>query len=411
MMADLRPHHAPLSLAGFVGLLASAMALNSAALSIVIPSMPGIGAAFDVADPNAPQAILSIYLIGFGLGQPFVGVLGDRWGRKPILLGGLAIFAIATWICARSPDLLTLLIARFVQGFASASPRVIGLASIRDCYAGRTMARVTSLTMMVFMIVPVVAPSVGQLLVVVGSWRSTFDLMAVGAVVVVVLCAVWLPETLPRHNRRMITWSVLSRSIRGIVGCRQTIGYTLAAGAFYGAVLGFMNSSEQILVETLGLGKWYTLALMAVSACVCLAALFNARVVERLGMRKLTHGAACLYLGISAVMVTLAIYDVLSVAVFLALISGAFVLMGVVFANFNALAMEPQVEVAGMASALVGAVSIILGATIGHVVGQAYDGTIVPLAFGFLFCASVTLTIVIITERGKLFGADVVISS
>jgi len=400
--ADAPSRHAPLSMTQFVGLIAALMALNALAIDIMLPALPDFARAFRLTDPNAAQTVITTYLIGFGLGQLVMGVLSDRFGRRPILLGGLLVYGLAAAAAAIAPDMTALLIARFIQGLGSAAPRVVGVAAVRDCYGGRSMARVMSLVMMVFMAMPVLAPSIGQLILLVATWHVIFALLAVYASIMAFLCWRHLPETLRPEWRRAIRLGPIREACLSIFGSRQTVGYMLASGAFFSALLGFVNSAQQLLGEVMGLGDWFPLGFALLAGSIAVSSFVNSRLVERLGMRVLGHSATLAFMAIALTMLTLALAGWLTVWTFMPLQTMAMLLVGLVFANFNAMAMEPQKNVAGIASSLIGAVTILIGASGGFVIGQAFDGTPTPLALGFTVSAVATLVVLLVTERGRL---------
>lgn len=394
--------HAPLGFAAFVGLMAALMAMNALAIDIMLPGLPAIQAAFGLTDPNQAQTVITAYLLGFGLGQLGAGVLADRYGRKPVLLGGVVLYGIAAVACLAAPAMSTLLIARFAQGLASAAPRVVAVAAVRDCYGGRRMAQVMSLVMMVFMAMPVLAPSIGQVVLLVSSWHAVFGLLAVYALVIFLICWRGLPETLHPEWRRPISAERVMDGLGSIFGSRQTVGYMLSAGTFFGAMFGFINSAEQVLVEVMGLGRWFTVVFALTASSIAVASFINSRLVERLGMRVLSHSAAIIFLGVALMMIGLDMAGLLTAWVFVPLLTAAMLFVGLIFANFNALAMEPQQHVAGIASSIVGAATVLIGAGNGYLIGQAFDGTARPLAIGFAISAGLTLAILLVTERGRL---------
>lgn len=396
------PLHAPLGFTAFVSLLAALMALNALAVDIMLPGLPDIQRAFSLDDPNYAQTVITAYLGGFGLGHLAVGILSDRYGRKPVLLAGLSVYGVAAFACLLAPDMTTLLTARVLMGLGAAAPRVVSVAVVRDCYGGREMARVMSLIMMVFMAMPIVAPSIGQLILLAASWHAVFALLTIYAVVLSVLCSKALPETLPRERRRPIEVQVILAALRSIFGARATVGYALAAGAFLGALFGFINSAQQILGEAMGLGPWFPAVFAATALGIALSSYVNSRIVERLGMRVLSHSATILFLALSLLLLTLETTGVMTPYLFLPLLTLAMLLVGMVFSNFNALAMEPQQHVAGIASSIVGAITILLAAGMGYLIGQGYDGTVRPLVVGFCLSAALALVILLVTERGRL---------
>jgi DHA1 family bicyclomycin/chloramphenicol resistance-like MFS transporter len=386
----------------FVAMVAALMALNALAIDIMLPGLPDIGQALGVSDENRRQTILSAYLSAFGVGQLLVGTVSDRFGRKPVLLCGLALYIVAAAICAAAPSFEALLIARGLQGLASAAPRVVVTAVVRDCYGGRRMASVMSLAMMAFIAVPVFAPSIGQLVLLFGSWREIFGLLTIYGLVMAVWTWRRLPETLPAERRRPASLAGIAFNVRKVLTTRQTLGYALATGMMFGANFGFIVSAQQIFTDVFGLGVYFPLAFAAVALTMALSSFINSRLVGRLGMRRISHAAVALFTALSGSLLGLALFGALKLWVFMLLVAGIMFLLGMVFSNFNALAMEPQASVAGTASSLIGSITTVMAALLGYVTGQAYDGTAVPLATAYLSLGLATLMIILVTERGRL---------
>jgi DHA1 family bicyclomycin/chloramphenicol resistance-like MFS transporter len=387
----------------FVGMVAGLMALNALAVDIMLPALQDIGAALDVADENNRQGVLSAYLLGFGAGQLFIGSVSDRFGRKPVLFWGLVFYVITAVFCTVAPSFEALLAARALQGVASAAPRVITTSVVRDCYDGRQMARVMSLAMMVFIAVPVLAPSVGQLVILFAPWRVIFVLLTVYGLAMLLWTVLRLPETLPADRRRPIAPGAILKAFREVLTTRQTLGYALAGGMMFGAMFGFLLSAQQVFTQIFSLGPSFPLAFAAVALMISLSSFLNSRLVGRLGMRFIAHSAVVVFTALSAIMALLASLDALSFAPFMILLGGVMFLVGLIFSNFNALAMEPHGHLAGTASSVIGSVTTLVAAAIGTVVGQAYDGTLMPLSMGYLGFGLASLAIIAATERGRLF--------
>jgi MFS transporter, DHA1 family, multidrug resistance protein len=395
--------HAPLSLGTFVALLAGLMALNALATDIMLPAFPDIAADLGPVSVTDVQAVITAYMMGFALSQLFMGFLSDRYGRRPVLLGGLAVYTAASVYTAVVGDFSHLLIARFLQGMGSGAPRVIGTASVRDCYDGRRMARVMSLTMTIFMAAPVLAPSIGQVILLFASWRWVMASIAIYGAVLFVICLRSFPETLPVEHRRSISPAAIASAIKSVLGSRQTVGYTLAAGTFFGALFGFIGQAQQIMVGVYGLGVWFPIAFAVMALAMSASSFINSTLVERFGMRLLSHAAVTLYCATTGLMYMLAQLDMLGFWAFAAIHTANMLLVGLVFSNFNALAMEPQGRLAGVASSFVGAATVALGAGIGYVIGRQFDGTVAPLALGFALSGLSTMIVILITEKGRLF--------
>ena len=385
-------------------MVAALMALNALAIDVMLPGLQQIGAALGIEDENDRQAVLSVYLLAFGIGQLLVGTLSDRFGRKAVLLGGLALYVVAAAACALAPNFEALLIARALQGLASAAPRVVVTAVVRDRYSGRRMASVMSLAMTAFIAVPVLAPTVGQLVLLFGSWREIFGLLTVYGLVMAAWAWLRLPETLPPEKRRRADLVDIGKAVRQVMTTRQTLGYALASGMMFGANFGFIVSAQQVFAETFGLGVYFPLAFAAVALSMSLSSFINSRLVGRLGMRAISHGAVVVFIALSTVLAALARLGQLELWSLMLLIACIMFLLGMIFSNFNALAMEPQGSVAGTASSLIGSIATLLAAAFGHLIGQAYDGTAVPLTTGYLGLGLATLAIILITERGKLLS-------
>src|SRR3982075_1416555 len=352
---------------------------------------------------NRPQMVLSIFLIGFGVGQFVMGPLSDRFGRRPVLLGGMAVYCVASVLAIAAPSFEALLLARALQGLGTSATRVIATSIVRDCYAGRRMASVMSLAMMVFIAVPVVAPSFGQAVMLLTQWRGIFIVLMLYGVLALVWSALRMPETLPVSERKSLAIRDVLGAFRQTVTNRQTLGYALAAGGVQGSLFAFVFSSQQIFTEVFKLGHYFPLAFAAIAIGVAVAGFLNSRFVGRLGMRVISHGALVGFVVVAGLMLVAAKTQNLPLPLFMALAALMMFAFGLMFANFTALAMEPQGRIAGTASSLYGSITTLLGIGIGPVIGQDYDGTLLPFATGFFFCALAALGVVLVVEKGRLF--------
>jgi DHA1 family bicyclomycin/chloramphenicol resistance-like MFS transporter len=398
-----RSAHAPMSFREFVGLIAALMALNALAIDVMLPALQEIGSALNVQDENRRQTVLSAYLVGFGAGQLLIGTISDRFGRRAVLLWGLVVYVLAAALCAAAPSFEALLLGRVLQGLASAAPRVITISVVRDCYTGRRMASVMSLSMTVFMAVPVLAPSLGQLIILVAPWRVIFGFLTAYGLVMLLWVFLRLPETLDPRTRRPASLRAILGAYREALTTRRTLGYALASGTMFGAMFGFLTSAQQVFTQIFGIGAYFPLAFASVALAMSLSSFLNARLVGHLGMKRISHSAVTVFTLLSAVMALLARMGLLGFVPFMLLLAGIMFLVGMIFSNFNTLAMEPQGHIAGTASSLVGSISTLVAALIGYGVGQAYDGTLVPLSTGYLVLAITTIVIIAVTEKGRLF--------
>jgi len=390
------PHHHGLSYVEFIGLVAMMMALTALSIDIMLPALPMIGDALGVSDPNDRQIIIISYVLGFSVGQLAYGRISDRYGRKPVLMFGLAVFVAGSLVASLSSSFLLLLAARTVQGLGAAAPRVIAIAIVRDLYAGRQMARVMSFAMSVFIIIPVLAPSLGQGLLEVGTWRWIFDALLLGGLILAAWAGLRLPET--RHQEDATHPLSLGASLKLAIETQQTIGYALGGGFMFGCLMSYVSSAQQVFVDVFHLGADFPIAFGAIASLLAVAALTNAYLVEHLGMRRVSHAALTGFLAVSLMLAAAAGAGSATLPVFIALMGLLFFAFGLIAPNFNALAMEPQGHNAGMASSLVGFTSTGAGAVFGGIVGHFFDGSVLPLALGFLFLSLAAFATVLWVE-------------
>src|SRR5262245_29569898 len=235
--------------------MATLTALAALSIDMVLPALPAIGSSLGVARSNDNQLIVSLLFLGFGLGQLFYGPLSDAVGRKPAAFVGLALFSVGCVIALTARSFPQMLAARFLQGIGVAGPRTITLALVRDRFEGRQMARVMSLITVVFILVPIVAPAIGQTVLALSGWRAIFGVYLALSLLVTIWFAMRQEETLPRSRRIPLTLSRIAAAARDVVSHRQSVGYTVAAGLVFGALIGYLTSAQQILQQQYALGQ------------------------------------------------------------------------------------------------------------------------------------------------------------
>jgi drug resistance transporter, Bcr/CflA subfamily len=389
----------------FIALMAMMMALNALAIDIMLPGLQEIGSALNVATENHRQYIISSYLIGFGIAQLFYGPVSDRFGRRGPLLFGLAVYILASFAAAVAPTFAIMLAVRFIQGIGSAALRVVTVSIVRDVYGGRQMAEVMSLIMMVFMVIPVVAPGTGQVIMFFGEWHLIFVFMAIIAAAIGIWMYVRLPETLAESEQRPFTVASIAEGFKIVLTDRVALCYTIASTFIFGALFGFINSAQQVYVGIYDLGNWFAVAFAGVALFMALSSFVNARLVGRFGMRRLSHGSLLGFIAINAVWLAGQILgpQPMPFPIFIVLFALAMFQFGWIGSNFNSLAMEPLGHVAGTASSVLGFMGTVGGALIGAAIGQAYDGTALPMVAGFFTVSVIGLIFVLIGEKGQLF--------
>lgn len=388
----------------FIALMAALMALNALAIDVMLPALPYMGEALGVTSENERQFVITAFMIGMGTAQLVFGPLSDRFGRRAPLLVGMGIYVIAAFIAVFAPNFTTLLVLRFIQGLGAASVRVIVTSAVRDRYAGREMAEVMSLTFMVFMAVPIIAPGIGQVLLLTGPWQTIFIFMALLASASWLWTFFRLPETLPLDKRRPLTFKGIIEGFRIVFTNRMAISYGLAGTFLFGALFGFISSSQQIYVDIYGLGEYFPVAFAAMAGLMSVSSFTNSRIVRRYGMRRLSHGAMLCFTGFSIVWLGFALVGFLPLWLFFSLLAVIMFSFGWAASNMNSLSMEPLGAVAGSASAVFGFIQTVGGAVIGGYIGQLFNNTTIPVAVGYAGMGILSLIFILIAENGRLFG-------
>jgi len=387
----------------FVALVAAIMAVNAFAIDSMMPALAAIGHDLGVATENGRQWVITAYLLGFGGAQLFYGTLSDRFGRKRVLQTGMTIYVAFSIMAALATSFEMLMVARVIQGIGAAASRVLVVSIVRDRFAGRQMARVMSLTMIVFLTVPILAPSIGQLILQVAPWRWIFGCLALFGTIVMTWVGLRLPETLHAEDRLPMSVGAIAHAFRITLTNRIAMGYMLAMTLVLGGLFGFINSAQQVFVEVFHEPLFFTLNFAVIAGFMALASLLNARIVGRLGTRRVSHTALLAYTGIAFVHCLVVFAGLENLWTFTALQSCLMFSFGLMAPNFGAMAMEPLGHVAGTASSVQGFCTTIGGALVGFFIGQHFDGTVRPLMLGFLLCAVAGVVAVLITEKGRLF--------
>ena len=387
----------------FVVLMAATMALGALGIDAMLPNLPAIGHTMGVADENKRQLIITVYMLAVGFSQVIYGPLADRFGRRPVILVGLCLYAGFSLLAAFSRSFETLLVARVLQGMGAASTRAIPVSVIRDRYAGREMARVMSLTSLVFMGAPIMAPSLGQLVLVLASWPYIFGILAALGAAVMVWTLLRLPETLHPDARRSILPSRIIACFGEAARNRTAICYILGQTFLFGGMLGFINSSQQVFTDALHATSAFPLVFAICGSCVACASLLNASLVRRLGTRRLSHTALLLYIVVAGVHLAVAVMGHENLVIYTVLQGATMFSFGLASGNFGAMAMEPMGHIAGVAASFQGLVSMVGAALIGFAIGQSFNGTVVPLEAGYLVCGLLALGVVLTAEHGRLF--------
>lgn len=385
-----------------VAMLAGLMALNAFAIDAMIPALPRIGADLGVASENERQLVVVCYFFGFGSTQLLWGPLADRFGRKPVLAVGVLLYAFFGLMCAIAGSFELLIASRIAMGASAAVTRVLVVAMVRDLFDGEAMARIMSLVFMVFMVVPVLAPSVGQAILLFAPWRAIFVVLATYGIAMLTWSWIRLPETLHPEYRRSLRWREVFAGIRATLSERQSVGYTVAQAVIFGGLTAYIASIQQIVFDVFHAPAAIGIVFAGVAAPMSLASWYNSKVVMRFGLRHVGH------LGVIAFVVVTSAHALVAELIeeplwlFVLMQSMAMAAFAFTSSNLSTLAMEHMAPIAGTASSVQGIIGTMGGASIGLVIGQAFDGSQIPFLVGIAGCGIGGLLLVLLTEKGRL---------
>ncbi|MBD8554707.1 multidrug effflux MFS transporter [Rhizobium sp. CFBP 8762] len=387
----------------FVVTIALLTAITAISIDIMLPVLPKIAADLNLASANDAQLVIGVFFLGFGISQIVFGSLSDTFGRRTVLLGGLLFLILSTFASVWASNLTTLLILRFAAGVGAAAVRITTIAMVRDCFGGREMARVMSYIMIIFMMIPLVAPFLGQLIDRYFNWHSIFIFIGVAGTLLYVWTLVRVRESMAVEERRPLSFASVTQAFGAVLTNRITCGYMIALTLFTAVICAYIVSVQQVFGEVYGMGEQLPLAFAGTSAGMALANFANGYFVRRFGMRRIAHSGILIFTVASLLIVVLGINTTPPFVVTYLAICVLLIVLGVVMTNFTAISLEPMGHLAGTATSVTGFVSTTFGAVLGSLVGQMFNGTIQPLFISFVLLGSFTILAVLWAERGKLF--------
>lgn len=384
-------------------LMASLMALNALAIDMMLPALGLMSDDFALPAVNDRQWVITSYIYGMAMGSILYGTLADRYGRKPVLLVTTAIYVIFGILCAFAWDYDLLLIARFIQGLAASALGVLVNSIIRDRYEGDAMARSMSTIMMVFMIVPITAPLVGQMVLLVAPWRAIFIVLSMAGLAMFLWVLTRLPETLHPDNKTPISPRSIGSAWYQVLFNRNSFGHVMASGLMMGPLFAYIASAQQIFFDIFDAADIFVYIFALNAAGMSLGNYANSRIVMRFGARRVSQSALICFILISIIHFGLAITNNINIWTFTALLAPSMAMVGLTGANFSSIAMQPFGRIAGVASSFQNFSRTALSASIGAAIGLQFNGTVLPLAAGFLVCGTASLALIFWAEEGRLF--------
>ncbi|GHF25365.1 MFS transporter [Kordiimonas sediminis] len=391
----------------FIALMAMLMSMLALSIDAMLPALSAIGESLQIEEANDTQLVISIVFLGVSMGLMIYGPLADSHGRKFSISVGLVIFLIGNLVSIFSSDLTYMLAGRFLQGFGAASCRVVLIAMIRDKFEGREMGRIMSLIMMIFIMVPIIAPSLGQAILLFTDWHMIFVGMALYGLATLIWLQVRLPETLSQENRLKFSLTMIKNGVVETLTNRTARGYMIASGTVYGAFIGYLSSSQQILMVQYELGELFAVVFGVLAVAIGLSSYLNSRLVIRFGMERL-----CM-ISLTVIMLTSlsfgAYFSLVAMAAptlteFLIYLSIILFNFGLLFGNTNSLAIQPLGHIAGVASSVISSIQMMISVIIGSVIGHNYNGTVMPLVAAFTVCSLLSLSIFVHLNKNKVDG-------
>lgn len=393
-----------LALFEFVPLMALIVALDALSIDSLLPALPAMARDLGIANANDMQLVVTLMFLGFGFGQIVGGPLSDALGRKPAVYLGLGIYVAGSLLGAVAPSFSVMVVARLLQGIGSAIPVIVVNALVRDLYEGEPMARIMSFVGTVFILVPVMAPLAGQGILFFASWRLLFLLYVALAVPATLWFALRQPETLPPERRLPLSLAAMVAATRDVLSRADVLGYILCGGLMTGAFLGYLSSAQQIFQDGYGVGVRFVLYFSSLALSIGVALLLNGHLVQRLGMRPMTAVALAgmALLAFAFLPVVFSFDGLPPLWLTMCYLLASFLLVGILFGNLTALALEPIGHIAGVGSGVVGFLQMIIGVPLGAYIGRQFSGGITPLVLGFAVLCTLSLLAMAWGEKRRL---------
>ncbi|PJI91835.1 DHA1 family bicyclomycin/chloramphenicol resistance-like MFS transporter [Yoonia maricola] len=392
----------PLPQAEFIALMAMVAATISFSIDAMLPALPDMGAALSPDNLNQAQLIITSFVLGMGIGTLFTGPLSDAYGRKPVMIGGAVVYILASAVAWQAQTLEVMLVARLVQGLGAAGPRVVALAVVRDLYAGPDMARILSFIMIVFALVPALAPTIGHYIIVQFGWHAIFIAFMLFSMITTVWMLLRQPETLTPDKRRPLSITALSGAVVEMFMHRTARLSILVQTLTFGMLFSMLSSTQQVFDETYGQGDVFHLWFGGIAVLAASAGFVNAKLVVRLGMRAIIRAMYIGQIGVTAGLIGLLLLDVpnvIGLAAYAFWVMCNFFQAGLTIGNLNALGMEEMGHIAGLAASVMAAVATIGAVIIAVPIALQFDGTPLPNAIGTLILAILALWLTTMIKR------------
>lgn len=383
----------------FIAIMALLMSLVALSIDGILPALAVIGTDLGVTDTQKHQLLITMIFLGLGFGQLIFGPLSDSYGRKPIIYVGFLVFAIASIICVNTNSYEVLIAGRILQGIGLASPRTLSIAMIRDSYEGDYMAKVMSFIVMIFILVPIIAPTLGQYLMLTYNWQTIFNVQLGLGILVVFWFWKRQPETLAVSKRIPFRTATLNSGFIEFFKHKQAVAFTLISGFITGSFMVYLSTTQHIFEIQYDLGEDFPLIFASLAIGVGFATYLNGVYVVRIGMKRIALVSLAAYC-LSALLYVVLFFNASNppLWVLLTFFVIQFIAVGFLFGNLRALAMQPIGHIAGVGAAINGFISTVMGVLIASGIGAYVTTTAWPLFLGFSVCGMVSMLIFILNK-------------
>ncbi|MBH0114310.1 multidrug effflux MFS transporter [Novosphingobium sp. YJ-S2-02] len=393
----------PMGQVEFVALMASMQALMALSIDVMLPALGAISKDLGVSDPNQRQLIIGVFMVFAGIGSLFPGALADRFGRRRVVLVAAFLYILFAFVCSIAGSFELLLVSRACLGFVTSTMMVMPMTILRDRYEGDMMARTQSLVATTFMVVPMIAPMVGQAVMLVAGWRWIFGVTCAMGVLVFIWVAMRLPETLDPDNRQEIRPKVIFGNMGLALREKSSLGYFLGAALVQAGLFGYLNSAQQLVGEQLGAGSLFPVLFGLMALIMAGTNFINARIVVAFGARRVSHAALLFFIVMGAVHWVVALSGRETLWMFIPLMTLSMCMLSFIAANFQAISLQPFARIAGAAASVMSFVRMVMGSLLGSAIGLAYDGSAVPITAAMTGFGLLALLLVLYSEQGRLF--------
>ncbi|MEE9407474.1 MAG: multidrug effflux MFS transporter [Polaribacter sp.] len=379
----------------FIIVMASLMSLVALSIDALLPALNDIGFSVGITDSKDNQLLITMIFLGLGFGQLISGPLSDSFGRKPIIYVGFIVFALASLVCIFATSLEMMVFGRILQGIGLSAPRTISIAMVRDRFSGNHMARIMSFVVVIFILVPVVAPAIGKVMLDLYGWRFIFYSQLLFGFFVMIWVWKRQPETLKIENRKKVTPSLFIGGIKEFLKHKNAVVFTIFSGFVTGSFMVYLSASQQIFQEQYDLVEEFPFIFAGLAIGVGLATFLNGTFVMKLGMFKLVSIFTVVFTIIPLVYIILFYGEPNpSSTILITFFVLEFFALGFLFGNTRALAMEPIGHIAGIGAAINGFVSTVMAVPIATYIGSFIDTTALPLFIGFFICGTFAILLI-----------------